>query len=257
MQDISQLKKIVIESFEAKGILSEIRAQIRASVFKVVEESEQEQNKTNFEWERKNPLEITQSDDKLILALLIDDFLSHMDLQYSSNVFTHESNLKLKTENKEKQKELLKSIGLKENTSEPMLYQILRNMNKTKSEKELEEKEKLMSNKKEKENQEKHNEMMNFEKQEEEPYGMELKRKQESMKEVSMNNNEHHEMMNNIQLNELNQMNDENERREIDENDDQEDPNQMYLNEPAVLDVTADSDLLKEFDHEESVENYS
>ena len=70
-------------------------------------------------------------------------------------------------------------------------------------------------------------------------------------------------LMNNIELNELkkiendqNQENEENfaENQEIGE---EEDPNQMYLSEPMALDVTADSDILKEFDHEESVENYS
>ena len=35
MQDINELKNIVIQGFEAKGILPQLRAQIRASVFKV------------------------------------------------------------------------------------------------------------------------------------------------------------------------------------------------------------------------------
>jgi hypothetical protein len=35
MQDTNDLKNIVIQGFESKGILSTIRAQIRASVFKV------------------------------------------------------------------------------------------------------------------------------------------------------------------------------------------------------------------------------
>lgn len=35
MQDTNDLKNIVIQGFESKGILSVIRAQIRSSVFKV------------------------------------------------------------------------------------------------------------------------------------------------------------------------------------------------------------------------------
>ena len=243
MQDISQLKKIVIESFEAKGILSEIRAQIRASVFKVVEESEQ--NKTNFDWEQKNPLEITQNEDKLILALLIDDFLSYMDLQYTSNVFAHESNLKLKDEDKQARKRLFESIGLKESTSEPYLYQLLRRMNKPQSETERKDRGNKVD-KMEENDSETYN-MSNVQREEKKP-NIENKG---LIKEIENNEGEQREMMNNIELNELNQMNEMN-RGHLDD-----DANQMYLNEPAVLDVTADSEFLKDFDHEESVENYS
>ena len=36
MQEINELKNLVIQGLEANGILGQIRAQIRASVFKVV-----------------------------------------------------------------------------------------------------------------------------------------------------------------------------------------------------------------------------
>lgn len=35
MQEINDLKNIVIQSLESHGVLSQLRAQIRASVFKV------------------------------------------------------------------------------------------------------------------------------------------------------------------------------------------------------------------------------
>jgi hypothetical protein len=268
MQDITQLKRIVIESFEAKGILSEIRAQIRASVFKAVEETENEQNTANFEWERKNPLEITENSDKLILAILINDFLTHMDLQYTSNVFSHESNLKLKSEDKESQMQLLRSAGIDpEKNTEPLLYQLLRKMNKQHNPESTPnpEQEQTHQEPNHTQNIPQNNPITNLSQSENINKTNQIQRRiSNPHKSTSFGlqrnepNVEHHTMMNNIELNEFGQM--EGPRVNVEEGDlnemeQHEDPNQMYLSEPVVLDVTADSDLLKEFDHEESVED--
>ena len=55
MQEISDLKNIVIQSLESNGMLSQLRAQIRASVFKIIEDQESKESKgPALHWE--NPL---------------------------------------------------------------------------------------------------------------------------------------------------------------------------------------------------------
>ena len=93
MQDIQELKNIVIQSFESKGILSSIRAQIRASIFKTIEQNSTESSKIDcFDWENKKALKISENRELLILVKLFENFLSFYDLDYSENVFKHEVN---------------------------------------------------------------------------------------------------------------------------------------------------------------------
>ena len=93
MQDIQELKNIVIQSFESKGILSSIRAQIRASIFKTIEEDNIEKSKIDcFDWENKKALKICKNSELKILVKLFENFLSFYDLDYSENVFKHEVN---------------------------------------------------------------------------------------------------------------------------------------------------------------------
>ena len=210
-------------------------------------------------------MEIAQDSDKLILALLINDFLTHMDLQYTANVFGHESNLKLKSEERDSHLTLLRSVGINpEDTGEPLLYQLLRKMSQKDSPTTAEnpnlQLEKLEGN------PEPRVPTRGFPKQPQEtqnrnPLNMLPEPKATSFKSgnvgPSLNdpNRQPNLMMNNIQLNEFEQMQDPRAQLE-DLEEGQEDPNQMYLSEPVALDVTADSDLLNEFDHAESLENY-
>lgn len=51
MQEINELKGLVVQSLEANGVLSQLRAQIRSSVFRVIDASESEQKKSAMFWE--------------------------------------------------------------------------------------------------------------------------------------------------------------------------------------------------------------
>lgn len=92
MQDINELKNIVIQSFESKGILSQIRAQIRASVFKAIEENDEDQEIQAFDWENKKALQIKENPELAILCRLFENFLTFYDLDYTENIFKHEVN---------------------------------------------------------------------------------------------------------------------------------------------------------------------
>jgi len=95
MQEINDLKNIVIQSLESKGILSQLRAQIRSSVFKIIEDQESKDSKNPaFFWE--NPLcqKIHESEEGLIAIELMHEFFEFFRMDYTNNVFIHESNYK-------------------------------------------------------------------------------------------------------------------------------------------------------------------
>lgn len=95
MQEINDLKNIVIQSLESKGILSQLRAQIRSSVFKIIEDQESKDAKNPaFFWE--NPLcqKIHESTEGLIAIELMHEFFEFFRMDYTNNVFVHESNYK-------------------------------------------------------------------------------------------------------------------------------------------------------------------
>jgi hypothetical protein len=123
MQEINELKNLVIQSLEANGVLGQIRAQIRSSVFKIIEMQETNQKKNaGFFWE--NPLcqTIYDHNEGIVALELIHDFLEHFKMDYTSSVFSHEANLKAPAS-----KEVLaKKIGIAHpDNSKPLLFQII------------------------------------------------------------------------------------------------------------------------------------
>jgi hypothetical protein len=95
MQEINDLKNIVIQSLESKGILSQLRAQIRSSVFKIIEDQESKDSKNPaFFWE--NPLcqKIHDTEEGLLSIELMHEFFEFFRMDYTNNVFIHESNYK-------------------------------------------------------------------------------------------------------------------------------------------------------------------
>ena len=56
MQEINDLKNLVLQSLDAHGVLGQIRAQLRSSVFKIIE-SQESQSKANsssqFFWQNE------------------------------------------------------------------------------------------------------------------------------------------------------------------------------------------------------------
>lgn len=325
MEDIIQLKRVVMESFEAKGILSEIRAQIRASVFKAVEESNQGPKKMNFEWEKENPLCIPQKDSRSIMTILIVDLFHHLDLQYSANVLKHETNIHLSKCDLEK----LREIGVDiDKVDQPYMYQVLRQMKQEGEEADLgvrekglriredeevvlqaeksqdafceqssvkkenqkdeqlkneindnvkisesKEKEKIKINLEERkhQNQQKNQIYENTEEtaERENPQTFQRDTREtenntesneafvQHLKDSEKRKNEERDSQNEA-TNQVRQEEPEPFRedggRMSDEEEEYEDPNDLYLREPEVFDMTADSKFLKEFEFDETFE---
>lgn len=121
MQDINELKNIVIQSFESKGILSQIRAQIRASVFKAIEENDDDNEIQAFDWENAKALQIKDSKELTILCRLFANFLTFYDLDYTENVFKHEVNDKTSSD------DILTPLGIDiTDKSQPFIFQLFK-----------------------------------------------------------------------------------------------------------------------------------
>ena len=84
MQELNELKNLVIQSLEANGALSNIRAQIRASVFRVIDQQEASNNKKGspFYWENPKCQKLHESKEGVQMLELIKEFLAFysMDL---------------------------------------------------------------------------------------------------------------------------------------------------------------------------------
>lgn len=122
MQEINDLKNIVIQSLESKGILSQLRAQIRSSVFKVIEDQETKDSKSPaFFWENPLSQKIHESQEGLIALELMHEFFEFYRMDYTNNVFIHESNYK-ENFSRDQQRE---NLGVNENDdSKPVMMLI-------------------------------------------------------------------------------------------------------------------------------------
>eukprot|EP01017_Pseudomicrothorax_dubius_P022637 TRINITY_DN2447_c0_g1_i5.p1 TRINITY_DN2447_c0_g1~~TRINITY_DN2447_c0_g1_i5.p1 ORF type:complete len:337 (-),score=86.39 TRINITY_DN2447_c0_g1_i5:98-1108(-) len=110
MQEINELKNLVIQGLESNGVLSQIRAQIRASVFKIIDNQEGGGKKpSGFFWENPLCYKLHESPEGLLALSLIFDFFDAYRMDYSITVFQHEANLK-EVESREM---LFSKLGLK------------------------------------------------------------------------------------------------------------------------------------------------
>ena len=125
MKDLNNLKDLVLQAFESKGILPEMRAQIRASVFKAMEEDNDFFNENvknhSFKWENKKAMRIHKQKHLTLICKLLDNLMEFYKLDYSVNVFRHETN-----QNAFFDLNLFKEYGIDvEDKSRPYLFQLL------------------------------------------------------------------------------------------------------------------------------------
>jgi len=122
MQEINELKNLVIQSLEGNGTLGQIRAQIRASVFKIIEMQETTNKKNaGFFWENPQCQTIYDHKEGKLALELINDFLEYFKMDYTTSVFAHESNLK----DPSKRDDLQKKLGVRSEGNKPVLFHII------------------------------------------------------------------------------------------------------------------------------------
>ena len=123
------MKNLIIQSLETKGVLGQIRAQLRSSVFKIVDEQDQQFNfGCGLKWENPTLYKILETRIGTLLAEIIRDFMEYFRMDYSLSIFIPECGI---SPERLKKEEILGKIGLGKNEQIlsklqlPLLYYIM------------------------------------------------------------------------------------------------------------------------------------
>ena len=89
---MDDLKNIVIQNLEQEGTLGSLRAQLRARVFKAIENYADSNTKqaAGFQWQNPAAAKVHEDADTKMVALLVKDFLEHYKMDYTLSVYLPE-----------------------------------------------------------------------------------------------------------------------------------------------------------------------
>jgi hypothetical protein len=123
---MEDLKNLVIQSLETRGVLGQIRAKLRSSVFKIVDEQDQKLNMgCGLNWENTALYKVADTKVGTLIAEIIREFMEHLRMDYSLSVFIPECSISPERLNKE---EILSKCGIKNPqlfSELPLFYYIL------------------------------------------------------------------------------------------------------------------------------------
>ena len=129
---MEEMKELIIQSLETKGVLGQIRAHLRSAVFKVVDEQDQQFNTgCGLKWENKTLYKILETKIGTLLAEIIREFMEYFRMDYSLSIFIPECGISPERLNK---KEILGKLGIMSNPQNdkftaglhlPLLYYII------------------------------------------------------------------------------------------------------------------------------------
>ena len=129
---MEEMKELIIQSLETKGVLGQIRAHLRSAVFKVVDEQDQQFNTgCGLKWENKTLYKILETKIGTLLAEIIREFMEYFRMDYSLSIFIPECGISPERLNR---KEILGKIGIMSNPENdkftaglhlPLLYYII------------------------------------------------------------------------------------------------------------------------------------
>ena len=91
---MDELKNLVIQTLEANGILGQIRAKLRSSVFKVIDENDPDGQKNSLHVDNPLAKKVLETTESAVAADLVRDYLEHYKLDYTLSIFIPEANLK-------------------------------------------------------------------------------------------------------------------------------------------------------------------
>ena len=98
---MDELKDLVIQSLETKGVLGPLRAQLRSCVFKCIDEQDgSEGGRSSMHWENPHARRATETPMGKLSAELVREFLEYNKMDYTLNVYGPESNLTGRTEDR-------------------------------------------------------------------------------------------------------------------------------------------------------------
>ena len=129
---MEEMKELIIQSLETKGVLGQIRAHLRSAVFKVVDEQDQQFNTGwGLKWENKTLYKILETKIGTLLAEIIREFMEYFRMDYSLSIFIPECGISPERLNR---KEILGKLGIMNNPQNdkftaglhlPLLYYII------------------------------------------------------------------------------------------------------------------------------------
>ena len=129
---MEEMKELIIQSLETKGVLGQIRAHLRSAVFKVVDDQDQQFNTgCGLKWENKTLYKILETKIGTLLAEIIREFMEYFRMDYSLSIFIPECGISPERLNR---KEILGKLGIMSNSANdkftaglhlPLLYYII------------------------------------------------------------------------------------------------------------------------------------
>ena len=110
---MEEMKNLVIQSLETRGVLGQIRAKIRSSVFRIVDEQDQRLNMgCGLKWENQSLYKISETKCGLLIAELMREFMECLKMDYSLSVFIPECSI---SPERLKKEDIFYKMGLKLN----------------------------------------------------------------------------------------------------------------------------------------------
>lgn len=124
---MDELKNLVIQTLETNGILGQIRAKLRSSVFKVIDNNDPSGKERALHWENPLAQKVLDTTESALAADLIREYMEFYRLDYSLSIFIPEANLK---QDPVDRKNLVQRSDVdKPSDKEPLLVQLLKQRN--------------------------------------------------------------------------------------------------------------------------------
>lgn len=114
---MEDLKELIIQTLDANGVLDKIRAQLRVSVFKAIDN----QQAASLSFEKLKAVNVVKTDEGRLCAELLRDFLDVYKLTYTMHTFLPESRLASDV----KGQALAEKCGVQFEQGKPVIYKLL------------------------------------------------------------------------------------------------------------------------------------
>ena len=124
---MDDLKNLVIQTLEEEGTLGNLRAQLRARVFKAIEKNAEPAAKqaAGFQWQNPAAQKVHESEESKLVAQLIKDYLEFYRMDYTLSVYSPE--IALQGQEQPSRDELSRRAGINSiSQREPLLVQMLK-----------------------------------------------------------------------------------------------------------------------------------
>jgi hypothetical protein len=125
---MEEMKNLVIQTLETKGVLGQIRAKLRASVFKIVDDQDNKVGNQSagcgLKWENENLYRIKETNIGGLTAEMMREYMEYFKMDYSLSVFIPECSI---SPERLKREEILARLGMNVNvnTELPFIYFII------------------------------------------------------------------------------------------------------------------------------------